>query len=165
MGLAALNMVSCLIFPYEITLCINNNDNHMTFVGHIVCLCPLSSFAPSLRSGANLGHKWTICPTQVMWLSYYDPPNTKDGKMARFAFRTASSLLFGGMGVCLFHSVLSKIVSYFFECFGWKLKYYVYQHLEIVCKCWYLVNTRSVVQRKKESHSSKKGSVLNLILL
>ena len=85
--------------------------------------------------------------------------------MARFAFRTASSLLFGGMGVCLFHSVLSKIVSYFFECFGWKLKYYVYQHLEIVCKCWYLVNTRSVVQRKKESHSSKKGSVLNLILL
>ena len=77
--------------------------------------------------------------------------------MARFAFRTASSLLFGGMGVCLFHSVLSKIVSYFFECFGWKLKYYVYQHLEIVCKCWYLVNTRSVVKRKKESHSSKKA--------
>ena len=106
MGLAALNMVSCLIFPYEITLCINNNDNHMTFVGHIVCLCPLSSFAPSLRSGANLGHKWTICPTQVMWLSYYDPPNTKDGKMARFGLRTASSLRFGEWGFAVsFYSV------------------------------------------------------------
>ena len=86
--------------------------------------------------------------------------------MARFGLRTASSLRFGGMGVSvLFHSILSKIVAYYFEYFGWKLKNYVYQHLEIVCKCWlYLVNTRSVVQSKKESCCNKKGSVLNLIL-
>ena len=65
----------------------------------------------------------------------------------------------------LFHSILSKIVAYYFECLGWKLKNYVYQHLEIVCKCWlYLVNTRSMVQSKKEIHGSKKGLVLNLIL-
>ena len=70
-----------------------------------------------------------------------------------------------GNGGLLFHSILSKIVAYYFKCFGWKLKNYVYQHLEIVCKCWlYLVNTRSVVQSKRESCSNKKGSVLNLIL-
>ena len=44
----------------------------MTFVGHIVCLCPLSSFAPSLRSGANLAtnelyaqHKSCDCPIMI----------------------------------------------------------------------------------------------------
>ena len=25
---------------YDLALCIDNNDNHMTFVGHIVYLCP-----------------------------------------------------------------------------------------------------------------------------
>ena len=34
--------------------CVDNNDNQMTFVGHIVYLCPsVASFALSLRSGAN----------------------------------------------------------------------------------------------------------------
>ena len=33
------------IFPnevnlYDLALCIDNNDNHVTFVGHIVYLCP-----------------------------------------------------------------------------------------------------------------------------
>ena len=26
---------------YDLALCIDNNDNHMTFVGQIVFLCPL----------------------------------------------------------------------------------------------------------------------------
>jgi len=25
---------------YDLALCIDNNDNRMTFVGHMVCLCP-----------------------------------------------------------------------------------------------------------------------------
>ena len=34
-----------IIFPnevnlYDLALCIDNNDNHVTFVGHIVYLCP-----------------------------------------------------------------------------------------------------------------------------
>ena len=34
--------------------CIDNNDNHMTFVGHIVYLCPvIASFELALRSGGN----------------------------------------------------------------------------------------------------------------
>ena len=35
--------------------------------------------------------------------------------MARFGFRTASSLRFGENGDLLFHFILAKIVAYFFE--------------------------------------------------
>ena len=39
---------------YDLALCIDNNDNQMTFVGHIVLFVSLvASFAPLLRSGAN----------------------------------------------------------------------------------------------------------------
>ena len=44
---AARNMISCQrIFPnkinlYDLASCIDNDDNHVTFVGHIVYLCPL----------------------------------------------------------------------------------------------------------------------------
>ena len=96
-------------------------------------------------------------------------PKNQEWKNGAFWLSHGFILEIRGEGGLLFHFILAKIVAHYFECFGWKLKYYVYQHSEIVCKCWlYLVNTRSVVQRKKErkkeSHSSKKGSVLNIIL-
>ena len=54
------------IFPYEINLydlasCIDNNDNHVTFVGHIVHLCPLWHHLNSRSARAQMmllrGHK------------------------------------------------------------------------------------------------------------
>ena len=47
------------IFPnevnlYDLALCIDNNDNHVTFVGHIVLFVSLvASFAPSLHLDAS----------------------------------------------------------------------------------------------------------------
>ena len=59
MELAARNMISWeQIFPYEINLydlalCIDNNDKHMTCRAYSLYLSLVASFAPSLRLGAN----------------------------------------------------------------------------------------------------------------
>ena len=61
MEFAARNLISCSqSLPYEINLydlalCIYNNNNQVTFGGHILSLFVslVATFAPSLRSGAN----------------------------------------------------------------------------------------------------------------
>ena len=63
-----------------------------------------------------------------------------------------------GNGGLLFHFILSKIVANYFESFRWKVKYYIYQHLEIVCKCWlYLVNTKAWYKERKKVIATKKA--------
>ena len=68
---------------YDLALCIDNNDNKMTFIGHWYSLfvARVASFAPSLRSGANDTTRATnqlyalqkSCDCQ--WLSYYRYPS------------------------------------------------------------------------------------------
>ena len=67
-------------------------------------LAPLflsSTYSFSRLRNFNLGqNRWEICNPP--------PPQIKDGKMARFGFCAASSLLWGDGGL-LFHFILSKI--------------------------------------------------------
>ena len=113
----------------------------------------------------KLGPQMNYMPNKSHVIVLLWSPKHQGWKNGAFWLSHSFILEIRGNGGLLFHSILSKIVAYYFECLGWKLKNYVYQHLEIVCKCWlYLLNTRSVVQSKKESCSNKKGSVLNLIL-
>ena len=133
----------------------------MTFVGHIVYLFPSSMMllGPQIIYMPSKSHVIVLLPCDC------PIPKTKDGKNGAFWLSHGFILEIRGNGGLLFHFILSKIVAHYFECFRWKVKYYIYQHLEIVCKCWlYLVNTRSLVQRKKEVSRNKKGSVLNFIL-
>ena len=125
----------------------------------LVTICTLAPL------GRKLGPQMNYMPNKSHVIVLLCSPTYQGWKNGAFWLSHSFILEIRGNVGLLFHSILSKIVSHYFECFGWKLKNYVYHYLEIVCKCWlYLVNTRSVVQRKKESYSNKKGSVLNLIL-